>query len=177
VSFSGKPNRFGGVMKLLGSFDWRGELAGCSYCPYHTVIPLSPIGGPFGGTATSTTYVGGTAVPPTFVAATVWGFPWDTGTVNEVAAVAGTSSPTTTSAMGTDLRTASGLGTLQLVTPFLVRVKSQPPFCGGCENRWFYAGISRVELHFVPEPAANALLAAGLGALAVLFHRSKRRER
>ncbi len=176
ASFSGEPNRFGGVMKLLGRFDWRGELANCSFCSYHTVIPLSPIGGPFGGTATATTYVGGTASPPTLVTATVWGFPWDTGTVGAVAAVVGTASSSTTSAMGTDLRTASGLGTLQLVSPFLVRVKSRPPFCGGCVNQWFYAGTARAELHFVPEPAATALLAAGLVALAVLFHGSKRRE-
>jgi hypothetical protein len=176
VSFSGEPNRFGGVMKLLGSFDWRGELASCSYCPYHTVLPLSPIGGPFGGSATAMTYVGGTAGPPTFVTAKVWGFPWDTGTVAGVAAVAGTVSPTLTSAMGTDLRSASGLGTLQLVTPFLVSVTSRPPFCGGCENRWFYAGISHAELHFVPEPGVMTLLAAGLGALAVLFRWSQRRE-
>ncbi len=180
ASFSGEPNRFGGVMKLLGRFDWRGDwlggYCGLEFCPYHTVIPLSPIGGPFGGTATATTYVGGTASPPTLVTATVWGFPWDTGTVGGVAAVVGTASSSTTSAMGTDLRTASGLGTLQLVTPFLVRVKSHPPDCGGCENQWFYAGTARAELRFVPEPAATALLAAGLGALAVLFHWSRRRE-
>lgn len=176
VSFSGEPGRFGGVMKLLGSFDWRGELASCLYCSYHTVIPLSPIGGPFGGTATAMTFVGGTGFPPTFVTATAWGFPWDTGTVGGVAAVVGTASSTTTSAMGTDLRTASGLGTLQLVTPFLVRVKSQPPDCGGCENQWFYAGSATAELHFVPEPDALVLLAAGLGGLAVLRW-SRRRER
>ena len=174
VSFSGEPNRFGGVMKLLGRFDWRGELASCSSCSYQTVIPLSPIGGPFGGTAMA--YVGGTAFPLTFVTVTAWGFPWDTGTVGGVAAVAGTDSPTTTTAMGTDLRTASGLGTLQLVSPFLVRVKSHPLGCGGCENQWFYAGTARTELRFVPEPAATAVLAAGIGVLAVLYW-SKRHER
>lgn len=173
ASFSGAPNRFGGVMKLLGSFDWRGELASCTDCSYHTLVPLSAIGGAFGGTAKA--FLGGTALPLTFATATAWGFPWDTGTVGGVARVAGTYSSTTTSAMGTDLRTPSGLGTLQLVTPFLVRVKNHPPDCGGCEERYFYAGTARAELHFVPEPAANALLAAGLAALAVLFLRSKRR--
>jgi hypothetical protein len=49
-----RTDRFGGALKLLGRYDWRGELAGCSYCPYRTAIPLSPIGGPFGGTATAT---------------------------------------------------------------------------------------------------------------------------
>lgn len=173
ASFSGGPDRFGGVMKLLGRFDWRGELANCASCSYQTVIPLAPIGGPFGGTAMA--FVGGTAFPLTFVTVTVWGFPWDTGTVGAVAAVAGTYSSTTTSAMGTDLRTASGLGTLQLVSPFLVRVNSHPPGCGGCVNRWFYAGTARAEFHFVPETGATLLLASGLAGLAVLFRRSKRR--
>jgi hypothetical protein len=176
ATFSGAPNRFGGVMKLLGDFSWRGELASCSYCSYITRIPLSAIGGPFGGTATATTYVGGTA-NFTFVSATVWGFPWDTGTVGAVAAVPGTYAYSTTTAMGADLRTASGLGTLQLVSPFMVRVKSQPPDCGGCVNQWYYAGIASAEVQFVPEPSTNAALAAGLATLAVLVRWSKRRER
>lgn len=177
VSFSGEPNRFGGVMRLLGRFDWQGELgASCGLCPYRTVIPLTPIGGSFGGTATATAYVGGSLYEPTLVKATVWGFPWDTGTVGGFANVAPSASPTTTSSKGTDLRTASGLGTLQLVTPFLVRVNSQPPDCGGCVNHWFYAGTARAELRFVPEPGATALLAVGLSVLTVLYRGSKLRE-
>jgi hypothetical protein len=176
ISFSGEPDRFGGVMKLLGRFDYRVAFGGtCGYCPYHTVIPLSPVGGPFGGTATAMTYVGGTAFPPTFVTATAWGFPWTTGNVGAVAAVVPTASPTTTSAQGSDLRTASGLGTLQLVTPFVVRVKSRPEGCADCDEQWFYAGTARAELHFVPEPASTVLLAAGLGGLTALFRWSRRR--
>jgi len=44
-------------MKLLGRYDWRGERANCAYCPYHTAIPLAPIGGASGGTAMVMTYV------------------------------------------------------------------------------------------------------------------------
>lgn len=181
VSFSGEPDRFGGVMKLLGRFDWRGDWIGenCSVgiCAYHTVIPLSAIGGPFGGTATATTYVGGSFSPPTLVTATVWGFPWDTGNVGAVAAVMGTASSTSTSAIGADLRSVSGLGTLQLVSPFLVRVKSRPPFCGGCVNQWFYGGTAHAELRFVPETRTTLLLAAGLSGLALLFRLSLSRSR
>ena len=166
---------FGGVMRLLGQLDWRGETANCPFCYYHTVIPLGPIGGPFAGTATATAYVGGTASAPTWVTATVWGFPWDTGTVRGVASLLGTTSATATSVMGADLRTPSGLGTLQLVTPFVVRVISSPPFCGGCENRYYYAGIAGADIRFVPEPSASAVLATGLGTLALLYRRSKRR--
>ena len=175
VSFSGGPDRFGGVMRLLGQLDWRGETANCPFCYYHTVIPLGPIGGPFAGTATATAYVGGTASAPTWVTATVWGFPWDTGTVRGVASLLGTTSATATSVMGADLRTPSGLGTLQLVTPFVVRVISSPPSCGGCENRYYYAGIAGADIRFVPEPSASAVLATGLGTLALLYRRSKRR--
>ena len=179
VSFASQPTRFGGIMKLLGSFDYRVTLGGtCGYCRYHTLLPLSPIGGPFAGTATATTFVGGTASPPTFVTATVWGFPWTTGSVGAVAAVAQTASPTATSAMGADQRTPSGLGTLQLVTPFVVRVNSQPVGCEAedCVEKWFYAGAANAELRFVPEPAAAVLLAAGLAGLAALSRWSRRRE-
>ncbi len=106
----------------------------------------------------------------------MWGFPWDTGSVGAVAAVAGTASSTTTAAMGTDLRTPSGLGTLQLVSPFLVRVKSLPPLCSGCASEWFYAGMARAELRFVPEPAATFLFATGLAGLGVLRRQRKQRE-
>ena len=176
VTFSYKPNRFGGVMNLLGTFTWNGELAACAYCTYRTAIPLSPIGGPVGGTATAMAYLGGTAFPGTFVTATVWGFPWDTGMVSGIAAVAGTSSSSTTTAMGADSRTASGLGTLNLVTPFLVRVKSNPYDCGGCVNKWYYAGIADAQIQFVPEPTTGAVLAAGAGTLAILLRRLKRRK-
>jgi len=177
VSFAGGQG-FGGVMQLLGRFDWKGELAGsCGYCPYHTVMPLTPIGGPFGGTATATTYVGGTAAPPTFVTATVWGFPWRTGHVGGVAAVEPTSSSTTTSANGMDGRTPSGLGTLQLVTPFLIRVRSSPPDCAACERQWFYAGSARARFRFAPEAGLSALLTAGLIGLSFLYHRSHRSKR
>ena len=176
VTFSHKPNRFGGVMNLLGTFTWNGELAACAYCTYRTAIPLSPIGGPVGGIATAMAYLGGTASPGTFVTATVWGFPWDTGMVSGIAAVAGTSSSSTTTAMGADSRTASGLGTLNLVTPFLVRVKSNPSDCGGCVNKWYYAGIADFQIQFVPEPSTSVVLAAGMGTLAALLHWSKRRK-
>jgi hypothetical protein len=174
ASFSGGQG-FGGVMKLLGQFDWTGELGpGCGFCPFRTAIPLSPIGGPPGGTATATAYLGDSLSSPTLVTATVWGFPWGTGAVGAVANVTPTYSATTTAAAGTDQRTASGMGTLQLVTPFLVRVKSHPPACGGCENRWYYAGTARTELHFVPEPGALVMLAAGLGVLVAVSRKAKR---
>jgi hypothetical protein len=173
----GASQGFGGVMKLLGEFDWRGVLAsGCTYCSYHTIVPLTPIGGPFGNTATAMAYVGGTAVPPTFVTATIWGFPWQTGDVNAVAAVDSTASQTNTAATGMDQRSASGLGTLQLVTPFLVRVKSTPAGCQNCTSHWYYAGSAKAELRFTPEAGASILLMSGLVGLIALVGRSRTRD-
>ena len=175
VNFSGGPARFGGVMNLLGSYNWFGVFTNIP--PYRTPIPLTPIGGPVGGTATAMTYLGGTAGPFTFVTVTVWGFPWDTGTVSATASVPGSYSQSMTTAMGTDLRTASGLGTLNLVSPFLARVNVKPSDCGGCVNNWYYAGIADAQIQFVPEPSANAALAVGAGTLVALRLRSKRRKR
>jgi hypothetical protein len=123
------------------------------------------------------TYVGGTAAPPTFVTATVWGFPWQTGNVGGVAAVDSTDSSTTTSASAADHRTPSGIGTLQLVTPFLVRVNSTPAGCEACTRQWFYAGTARAELRFTPEAGASLLLTSGLAGLAVLFRFRRMRRR
>ena len=174
VTFSGGPGRFGGVMNLLGTYNWYGEFM--TVPPYIIPIPLTAIGGPVGGTATAMAYLGGTANPVTFVTATVWGFPWDTGTVGARAADLGTWSQSTTSDMGADLRTPSGLGALNLVTPFLVRVNISN--CGGCSiDTWYYAGIADLQIQFVPEPSTNTALAVGAGTLAVLSHRSKRRKR
>jgi len=177
VAFAGLPNRFGGVMNLLGDFDWDGVLANCSNCTFRTDIPLTAIGGAFGGTAQATAYINPSLGSTTRVTATVWGFPWDTGTVGAVAAIPGrTYSATATSAVGADLRTPSGLGTLQLVSPVVVQVRSHPPFCGGCENKWYYAGIARAEFRFVPEPEAGVLLLSGAAALSLLSHFAKRRK-
>ena len=181
VSFSGAGSGFGGTMQLLGS-SWVWLNAGsqsagghiwCSMCTVHS-RPLSAIGGSFGGSAASSTYINGTASSPTFFEATVWGFPWTTGTVSAMAPAVtwpgGIQTPETLTAMGTDKRSSQGSGEIQLVTPFVVRQRVNQDFN-------YRAGIAIASLHFVPEPAALLQLAAGFSALAAVYascHRSKR---
>jgi len=111
----------------------------------------------------------------TFFTESVWGFPWTTGTVMATAPTnpnwGGSYTPARITAMGSDLRTPQGNGKLQLVTPFLVRKRVT-------ENGYLLvtgAGVAIVSLHFIPEPAAIAQLAAGLSGLAVLYGFSRRK--
>ena len=185
ISFSGTPTRFGGTMQLLGSHHTRYGTAflnpnGHIWCESCAVVlrPLAAIGGSFGGSETDTTWINGTASPVTFFDATVWGFPWTTGTVSAMAPAftRPDSAPTTTTltAMGTDQRTPQGSGEIQLVSPFVVRHRydfsSYAPFF---THR---AGIAIASLHFVPEPSAALQLAGGLSALAALYVFSQRRK-
>ena len=92
VSFSGTAAGFGGTMQLLGhSWVWFNagsqSPGGHIWCYSCTVYsrPLSAIGGSFGGSGVGSTYINGTGFPPTFFGATVWGFPWTTGTVSAMA--------------------------------------------------------------------------------------------
>jgi len=154
VSFlGGRPNRFGGVMRLLpGRLQIRSSYVG--YLSRSTQLPLSPVGGFFGETATSPGF------PFSF---TVWGFPWTTGTV-KVTFPGMPWPPATHTAQGSDMRTPNGhLGNINLVTPFLVTRSLD----GG--SPWPHGfGIARAQLEFVPEPAATTMLLAGLAMLGLM---------
>jgi hypothetical protein len=87
-------------------------------------------------------------------------FSWTTGSVT----VSGLDPPhiTVEKRQGTDLRTALGKGTIQLVTPVLTRW-TQPAF------DQFTGGVGILRLRFVPEPGKWMLLVAGLSLLGVLY--------
>ncbi len=183
VTFKGTPGRFGGTLALLGNHRtrWGGVLSPSShYCWDFSIapgttcriweLPLSPIGGAFGGAA----FGRASLVPgasPTLFDITVWGFPWSTGTVTARAPL-GTGGTNSLVFKGTDQRTPAGAGNLQLVTPFVIRWTedrhASPPLTG------YQAGIAIVDLQFVPEPSALLLLASGMLALAGLFTHSRR---
>ncbi|MDH5566470.1 MAG: hypothetical protein OEY15_07375 [Myxococcales bacterium] len=87
------------------------------------------------------------------------GFRWTTGTVYAYDAVGRYASRFTLA--GYDQRTPMGLGTLQLVTPFLAHWALSPA-------PDHVAGVASLRIRFAPEPHATLLLAAGIGLLAAL---------
>jgi len=173
VSFSGTPTQFGGTMRLLANCEqaW----ASTPIANWKNNLDFGAVGGTFGGKRTvMDTIWHGTAGFRTFFTETVWGFPWTTGTVMAVAQPrpgAGTlTPPAVITAMGSDTRTSKGDGKLQLVTPFVIRQRNS----NTGDLLQTAAGVAILSLHFVPEPAAIAQLAAGLAALAVLYRVSRR---
>jgi hypothetical protein len=177
VAFKGTPRRFGGTLALLGNHRarWGGVFSPSSHYCWDFSIgpgtdcsiwerPLSPIGGAFGGVASDRASIN--PFSPTFFDATVWGFPWSTGTVTARVPFGSLVSK------GTDQRTPAGAGNIKLVTPLVIRYTedrlASPPVTG------YQAGVAILDLQFVPEPSALLILASGLLALAGLFTHSRR---
>jgi hypothetical protein len=92
------------------------------------------------------------------------GFRWTTGKVYAYDSVGRYASQFTLA--GYDNRSPMGLGTIQLVTPFLAHWATSPA-------PDHVAGIASLRIHFVPEPHAALLLAAGVGLLAALRRRPR----
>jgi len=170
VSFSGTPTQFGGTMRLLANF--KEEYSFSPAANWKFDADFGAVGGAFGGKRTVMDSVWhATGGLRTFFTATVWGFPWTTGTVMATVPPGPFGGTTAMiSAMGSDTRTPQGSGRLQLVTPFVFRQRDSTS--GALLNN--AAGVAIVSLHFVPEPAAITQLVAGLSALAVLHRLSRR---
>jgi hypothetical protein len=178
VTFKGTPERFGGTMALLGSsrVRWGAVSSPYSYrCDGCTILtrPLAPIGGAFGGMASEGTWINGTGAHPTQFDVTLWGFPWTTGTVTARApAPFAPNTVHSVTAKGSDQRTPNGEGNIQLVSPFVVRYSVQRTT--GTPGFVFQPGVAIANLHFVPEPAAMLMFAAGVVVLAGLAALSRR---
>jgi hypothetical protein len=121
-------------------------------------VPLSPVGQP-GGFA-SATGGGGTLIR-------AYGTGWTTGVQTLMAPATtiwgGTATPQTVTSTGADLRTASGAGTLILISPLFVRT-----------NLYFgdVPTFVTLTLNYVPEP--STLLLAGLGVAGLALRGRKR---
>jgi len=172
VGFQGGSKAFGGTMRILGSADTQVTLILTSIGPGTLMgtipLPLSAIGGPTGYSQMQTgTFVHATATsamqPLRFSTDfTFFGWDWTTGTVSAVATPGYV--PTVTSAMGTDNRTPTGKGTIQLVTPFVYSFNSLPfGDVGGFASTW------KVNIEFLPEPRSALAIGAGFTLLGVLY--------
>jgi hypothetical protein len=159
--------RFGGVMGLLGEaslfrdFYFTPPIVGS--VPVATgfgAIGITPAIGRSNATTASTTrhmlyYERGRYRSAAYrVVAT--GFRWTTGTVSAYDAAGRYASRFALA--GYDQRTPMGLGTIQLVTPFLAHWAMSPA-------PDHVAGVASLRIRFAPEPHAALLLAAGSGLL------------
>jgi hypothetical protein len=153
VAGGGPGAGLGGPMTLGGGFR------AVAYAGLVTLVnvPLSPVGQP--GGFYSMTGAGGTITQ-------AWGTGWTTGSWTLMApatTISGlTTTPRTVTATGADLRTASGAGTLVLISPMFFRSN----LAGDGLN------FATLTLNYVPEP--GTLLLVGLG-IAVLALRGRRR--
>lgn len=130
-------------------------------------VPLTGVGA---STAASAPYTIGTSVGSGQMGTLqISGLGWTTGVVSASASSA--SPPTFWKASGFDARTAGGLGTVQLVTPYRITYSDS---LGGTTS---VTGIGELRLEFVPEPGAGAMLAFGALAAGWLGARRVRRRR
>jgi len=172
------PNKFGGVMKLLGGLNTRysyfrngGQSRGTINWRYDAVgaTPYTVAGmvtGAYIATATGTA-MHTQLMQTVTVLAKGSRMPWTTGMAT-VTAVERGPFPTIERRAGYDNRTAGGLGTIQLVSPLLTHWL-QPGF------NYETGGIATLRIQFVPEPRAALLLVAGIAGLGILYRRRRPR--
>ena len=168
VAVAGK-NKFGGVMELIGKFGT--EIAGSTsgggkwYGSYPT-WGVRLVGAKYAKTRKISGTIMFTSPELTYTrVAIVTGFPWTTGQVSVVAA-GGSGSSTALVRTGYDNRTASGGGTIQLVTPRLTH------WAGGAH----WGDVAILNVKFIPEPKGWLMLVAGLGLLGAM-HRARPKAR
>jgi hypothetical protein len=151
----GPGGGLGGAMTLAGAvkvmaYSGQATLAN---------LPLSPVGQP-GGFAL-VTGTGGTIIQ-------VYGNGWTTGSqtlmVPPTTIGGWTQTPYTVTATGADLRTASGVGTLVLITPMFIRSN----LAGDIPS------FATLTLNYVPEPSTLLLFGVGIAGLAL--HGRKRHQ-
>jgi len=166
------PNKFGGVMRLLGQLTTRVcyfrnggcSLGGADWLYDAIGAKAATVGGVVtqGFVTTKTEMYYHTNLMQTntlFISGSR--FPWTTGTVSLTARYRGPH-PTVEVRKGYDNRTPLGKGTIQLVTPLLTRWLLPG-------SNFETGGIGIMRLQFVPEPGRLLLLVGGLATLVLLY--------
>ena len=170
------PNKFGGVMRLLGGYgDNEGYFynnATTSVYYYNWLFHYLGIGGQAGGPPIETAFqtqaqaFGYTRVSGYATTSTVYAslFKWTTGTVTVTATG---NFKTVLKRRGYDKRNAAGTGAVQMVSPML--------------TKWVGAGttvtaaIGIMKLNILPEPSEWMMLASGISMLGLMAHRRRSR--
>jgi len=175
-------NQFGGVMRLLKGAPSGGLGSKVKYSGGYTVnfptLGVTRVGATSMGGYPQVGFVTGTVSHSTmtsvmdYPSGSVRGWPWTTGMVRVFAygdklAYPYYYFPEDLSRTGYDNRTSQGEGTIQLVTPHLI--KWLPPSLG---MQW--GAIAVLRLQFAPEPSSGLALLAGAGLLGVLYRRRAR---
>jgi hypothetical protein len=168
-------NRFGGVMKLLGSYTtkvcyfyaggcglgygtWAYELIGAS--GYKDSKVGSPVVTASYTTNFTFTYYNTAIASVAKYNIVAQRFPWTTGTVT-LAATGRGEHKTFEQRKGFDNRTSMGVGTVQLVSPILTQWLAQAANAPQLET----GGIAVMQIRIVPEPGVLVGLACGLALL------------
>jgi hypothetical protein len=175
------PNKFGGVMQLLGSYGdnegyFNATAASTSVFYYNWLFNYLGASGQAtkAGEVTRGYVYGPYAVygyqrnngKPYTSYAKIEVFKWTTGTVT-VTAVGGTF-PTMLQRKGYDHRTAMGSGIVQLVSPMLSEWEGATSGTASAT-----AGVGIMKITFAPEPSEWMLLAGGVSMLGLLIHRRR----
>lgn len=155
---------FAGTSTVLGFLGGKMPLAGnATFALYDgglLDVPIEVIGSPGASiSATASTYYGSARLK-------AYGNGWADGPAR--AKGSGSAGTATLTTQGYDHREQGGSGTLQLVTPFLVRVESH-------SNTGYLPGIGVLNVSFVPEPGTALLLGSGVAGLALFGRRRWRR--
>jgi hypothetical protein len=175
IAVTAGAKQFGGTLGILGAIgtkrahDYKNKTFVANKQFFRTVLGRSCTGT---GCLLPTTYPTATIYmkyrtamgKATTVFMTPWGLPWTTGTVS-ITATAGPF-PTLFRRTGYDHRTAKGLGTIQMVSPHLVRWEFANRD-GPWDRHLGTIGILRIK--FVPEPSGWVMLVTGVGLLMVLY--------